>query len=214
MRKLKNMLCLFIALTSINLSAQETNETLSSQIVGKLTCTYTKTINESKIERHHIYLSFNNLKYENITDLGGVMFMENKDKNKFVSDLKGCINFIDSSKSANKSIRFKGTNYELHVMENSKEIYLDVIDNYVSKYTRLSIEDANSLIKWLESVILPKTAYEQMNENRKKEEQANEIAKLEREKVIQKKTRNMKIGLYSFLGIVTIFLLVASAGGG
>ena len=65
-----------------------------------------------------IYCSFQNQKYQHITDLGGVFMMTKKGLDKTISDLNECVKFMDE-----KSISFEIGIFKIY--DFSKGLYIN-----------------------------------------------------------------------------------------
>ncbi len=115
-------LCLFFLICDTSI-AQTKRENLLSEKIGTITLEYTKLTDiENSNVRYLIFLGFQNAKYQTITDINSVAFMDTINFNKFKTDLLNAYKLLDKGEKVEMS--WVNQRYKLDLYDFSKNIYI------------------------------------------------------------------------------------------
>lgn len=146
---MKNLFLAIAMLFAFGLHAQEKTEVLNEKKIGWITLRHTR-VTKSSGAQEYIHVYYQNLKYKQLTDLGGFIFSSSEQLSQFMADIKKCTDFIATEEKASYSVT--GDNYILNVYDFAKEtIYITDIDN---AYTSIEGQEIQMILDWLTSVSL------------------------------------------------------------
>lgn len=130
----------------LSASAQSLKKTIEEKRIGSITSKYYMEINGSDTTIN-LFCSFQNRKYQHVTDIGSVYFFNLSDSRKevaeFVKDLESCIPYVEEG----------GTTYrkgKLVVYDFSSQIFV----NDGRKYTTITKRQLKKWVKWLNEVVI------------------------------------------------------------
>ena len=139
----------FLYFISHSLSVSTLKETISSKKIGSLYCSHTLTVdisNEDSYKEYLIYCSYQNPKYNYITDIGSAVYIP-YDQLLFdtIATFKNCLQYMDKEGIAVDCGK-KPRRYVIY--DFSTALYIYNKDKSIS----LSKKSVIDLIDWLESI--------------------------------------------------------------
>jgi hypothetical protein len=115
-------LCLFLSICNISI-AQTKRENILNEKVGTISLSYTKITDVEKSNVDYlIYLGFQNAKYQTITDIKSIAFMDTTNFNKFKTDLLNAYKILEKGEKVEMS--WDNLFYKLNLYDFSKSIYI------------------------------------------------------------------------------------------
>lgn len=150
MKKTVLFLCLALLLCSlITVNAQVKRVIISEKEIGSISALYTKRIDlEAGDTNYHIYLGFQNAKYQHITDIKSILFYDLETQESLIKDLSMALSEMGSK----TSITWKKDKYSIALYDFSSDLYL--YDGKQSGHTILQKKKVEQLIAWLNSLNL------------------------------------------------------------
>lgn len=146
---MKVLITLMLTLATFGVCAQKTTETINEKKIGWVTLKHMKVTDPSG-SQEYIYLYYQNLKYKQLTDIGGFILSSAVELNQFTTDIKGCAEFISKGETGSYSI--ESGKCRLDVYDFAKGVVY-ITDNE-GAYTSIEGTEIQLLIDWLYSVSL------------------------------------------------------------
>lgn len=141
MKKTKQLLiALMLTVTTFTSFAQTSTKTLSKGKFGTVKTEHYKKYSESDTSTY-LYISFRNMKYTHIIDMGGILISSQKDLNKLIEEINDCIKHT-SNKSDNIDYN------RVKVYDFSRSIYF--FDG--NKRTIITPNVAKKMVVWLKNL--------------------------------------------------------------
>ena len=137
---MKNILFLILFI-SYNAFGQSTSHVYYEKTISGLSIENVEILKNQESTRH-VFLSYQNIKYTHITDIGVLSFYKKSELETFIKNLKMCSKHMDNK---NDNLHVNNKIYMLDVFDFSKNIYL--INNkdktiYLNKKNLLKIISA------------------------------------------------------------------------
>lgn len=149
--KIQNLLLITFIILVLPLFGQTKQNTLSEKKISELSCSYYQSIDIDKNDtNNYIYLSFQNAKYQAITDIKSILFNRKYNKEEIIE-------FINNLKTAQKEMGLKQNitwtknKYKISLYDFSNDLYLS--ENKYDGYTKIKKHNVELLINWLESIV-------------------------------------------------------------
>jgi hypothetical protein len=147
--KMKTITTLLFAICSIGAIGQRKTIRQAEEKIGSISCNYNLSIDMDKADTtRYIYMSFQNMKYNSITDLHSIFIVASDTlvRAEFISDLKKALPEMEIK----QSISWSRSKYTLNLYDFAKgSLYCS---SSKGGYTTLKSEQVEKLIAWLEGL--------------------------------------------------------------
>lgn len=140
----KMTLSLILIFLAVSLFSQTKRIELSKEKIGNFNCSYFKSIDLEKGDTlYYVFLGFQNMKYQSITDIKSLFFTTQEQISQFVKDLTQALPEMENKGS---QMDWKRDLYTLHKYDFSKNLYVE--EKKGLGYTVISKKQIEDLIKW------------------------------------------------------------------
>ena len=141
---MKNILFILLCVFSTSLFSQTSKKSLSKKKCHSLECENFKSTNvETDETSYYVYCSFQNMKYQHITDIGSWIMSTPSKIDEMIEELEMCLDYMD-----NKSDSFISSSLRFRVNDDSKFLYIWEDGKFCFTNKKKTIQ----LIEWLKSV--------------------------------------------------------------
>lgn len=131
--------------------SQKKSVTLAETKIGGISFEYSKSINlDSGDTIFMLFISFQNAKYQSITDLKYIYFTEQEDLIKFIADLE----MAESEMGTKSTINWDREDYWIGIYDFSENLYLYDADE--SGHISIRNKNVVKIISWLKGINIGK----------------------------------------------------------